>query len=200
MDLVERPDLCSAMRSYNIWTCTGCNLFEGRWVHVEHYLATTMATTIGLGAALIISQYNPKHSTPSPAIQLRKRPNLIARLSRLSAFDDLISSQWIQQPSPAIFTIAWAIFAFMFLMLYHMHRDDRYQDHVLMIVCANCLVAGLILSGRGFLEVLGTYVPCYIELGFLLSMLLHQSILKAEVVEEISDNIPKNLQDAGVKG
>jgi hypothetical protein len=46
-------------------------------------------------------------------------------------------------------------------------------------------VGGLLLSERGFLEVLGTYLPYYIHLGLVISMILHQFVLKAKKSEEV---------------
>lgn len=85
-----------------------------------------------------------------------------------------------------------------------------------MIVCATCLVAGIALSGRGCFEILGKYLPAYIELGFLISILLHRFVLdagklvneKPECQENVllpvtnTDNylgLPRDLEDPGVK-
>ena len=185
-------------------------MFQRRWrsrikISLDHGLASAAIIAIGSGAALVVSQYNPNHSRARPKVWLKKWPTFIARLSNVQhpphalvkklwliirkspRFSDLIASQWIQQPSPAIFTIAWAIFALVSLLLYHSHEGDRYQDHILVIVCTTCMVGGLALSERGLLEVLGTYLPCCIELGFLISMLMHQSVWRTQRSKGISD-------------
>jgi len=170
----------------NVWTCRICDFIQRRWKAklkscVERgfvCMTITIATTAtGFGAALVVSQYSLTHGRASLTVHLKKWLSLITRLSNLPKFKNLPLPQWTQQPSPAIFTIAWATFALASLLMYHIHRDDRYQHHILIVVCANCLVGGLILSGRGFLEVLGSYLPLYIQVGFLISMLLHRSIL-----------------------
>jgi len=163
-------------------------------------ITTTATTTTGFGAALIVSQYNLKHGRASSTAHLKKWLSLITRFSNSPRSNNSAIPQWIQQPSPAIFTIAWATFGLTSLLLYHIHRGDRYQPHILMVVCANCLVGALVLSGRGFFEVLGTYLPCYIQLGFLISMLLHWTILDSQRTgKEISEYIPTGLKDPGEK-
>jgi len=170
----------------NVWTCRICGFIQRRWKAkikscVERgFVSTTITiatTTTGFGAALVVSQYSLKHGRASSTAHLKKWLSVITRLSDSPMVNNLGLPQWIRQPSPAILTIAWATFALASLLLYHIHRGDRYQYHILMVVCANCLVGGLILSGRGFFEVLGSYLPLYIQLGFLISMLLHRSIL-----------------------
>jgi hypothetical protein len=82
--------------------------------------------------------------------------------------------EWVLKPSPAIFTLAWAIFTLSAATLYHIRRRDIYQNHILAATMTIGLLGTSVLSDLGIQEALGTQLPCWIGLGLLVSMVGHQ--------------------------
>jgi hypothetical protein len=80
---------------------------------------------------------------------------------------------WAQQPSPALFAIAWAVFAVSAARLYLSHKNDQRQNQILGVIILLGILGGLVISERSFVTVLGTYLPIFVSLGLFSSILVH---------------------------
>jgi len=80
---------------------------------------------------------------------------------------------WTTDPSSSTFAITWALFTLTATTIYHLHRNDTYQDYVLAVIVAGCVIWSLIIGEQTVIEILGVSLPRFIALGLFLSIVVH---------------------------
>jgi len=162
-----RPDLRD--KNWNPQRCTRTR----RTDRVLRILTRVAAFLLASTSALLITRYDPawdrrRSSQPRESGSL---PVSTFRLQKTS--DESNTFPWIPHPSPAIFTIAWAVFALSAATIYHLQRHDRHQNHILAVTIASGVLGGFVISKRSLVAVLGIYLPICVSLGLLFSALVH---------------------------
>ena len=114
-----------------------------------------------------VSTYLPSFSSSSP-------PSYPLKPVQCHLANKLLQTpNWASHPSPTTFALSWTSFAFASSVTYHIHRDDKYQDRILLVAVVCGILVCSILPERDAVAKLGRYMAYFVLGGLVISVLVH---------------------------
>lgn len=151
-------------------------------------------------AALIISSYDPLHSTRTGG-----RPTMVAEgearsLSQKSCVTIKhvlvpIVTRAVRDPSPFAFIAALSLYTILALVMCHLHRRHRFQNHFLIVgACLGVMISStrsLLLPSKGLVGEMQSILPWTVFLASLSSAVAHSYMGPEMLIDEGDADVHK---------